>query len=423
MWYRIWAVAAAIGLLVVGGVRAEEAHPATEPTTTRTPPATMVEGRSMNDFQHSTLIPSEQNHLPRDPADLLRRAPGAAVNMNVPLTGISQYRGMSGSRVNALVDGLNVSPACPNWMDPPLSFIPTGNLSEVVVVRGISPVSAGSESIGGTIRAGTDQGEFGASEEFEPHGFIGLGGQTIDSGYDANALLWLSNDHHRFQFSGTYLRGDDFDAGHNEEVVPSEYQRWNAGLGYGYRDGLQKRSLSYSFDKTEDTGTPALPMDICTVDAHTFRAKFENGFGAAVTDRWRIDGTLSCVRGRRRDINDDLYRIAPLNGILAVTYLGHNWSITAEGEFVAKQNEVSEVNAEEKTGGHALLNMYAQYSFKKSVKIRAGVRDVFDSFYQSHVAGINRVTADKDGNPTDLDVGERLPGRGRSFFLRAEYRF
>ena len=100
-----------------------------------------------------------------------------------------------------------------------------------------------------------------------------------------------------------------------------------------------------------------------------------------------------------------------------------NWSATAEGEFFAKQDDVSETNAERETEGYALLNLYGQYRFNDSLNIRAGVRNVFDSFYQNHVAGINRVIADKDANPVDLDLGERLPGPGRNFFIRAEYRF
>lgn len=51
------------------------------------------------------------------------------------------------------------------------------------------------------------------------------------------------------------------------------------------------------------------------------------------------------------------------------------------------------------------------------------MRNVLDGFHQSHVAGINRVIADRDGNAVDLDLGERLPGPGRSFFIQAEYRF
>ncbi len=108
------------------------------------------------------------------------------------------------------------------------------------MVRGISPVSAGSESVGGTIRAKPRQGDFGESEGFEPHGIIGAGGQTVDIGYNGNALLWVSNDRHRLQVSGTYLGGNHFDTGNGKKVVPTEYQRWNAGAGYGFEHGVQQ---------------------------------------------------------------------------------------------------------------------------------------------------------------------------------------
>ena len=392
MQQRNRALAAAIGLILAGSVQAEEAPPATE-TTTERHPSLDLEGPAIDDFQQAAVLPSQQSHLPLDPADLLKHAPGAAVNKNGPLTGISQYRGMSASRVNTLVDGLNVSPACPNWMDPPLSFIPTSELHGVVVDRGISPVSAGSESIGGTIRANGRKGTFGTGKNFEPHGIIGVGGQTIDSGYNGNALLWLSNDRHRFQ------------------VGPAiAFHRTAANMVRGL-----------GFCQADPTNPTCVPLQFTNVDAEFYGV--DAGFGVAVTDSWRIDGNLSYVRGKRRDIDDDLYRIAPLNGILDLTYLGTKWSVTAEGEFFAKQDDVSRTNAEEKTDGYALLNLYGQYTFNDSLKIRAGARNVFDSFYQSHISGINRVAADGDGDPVDLDLGERLPGRGRSLFVRVEYRF
>ena len=48
---------------------------------------------------------------------------------------------------------------------------------------------------------------------------------------------------------------------------------------------------------------------------------------------------------------------------------------------------------------------------------------MLDGFYQSHMAGLNRVIADRGGTPVDLEPGERLPGPGRSFFIQAEYWF
>jgi iron complex outermembrane receptor protein len=194
-----------------------------------------------------------------------------------------------------------------------------------------------------------------------------------------------------------------------------------SGPAIAFRRTAANMVKGLGFCQGNPTSPTCMPLQFTNVDAEFYGV--DAGFGVAITDSWRIDANLSYVRGKRRDIDDDLYRIAPLNGILDLTYLGRKWSVTAEGEFFAKQDDVSRTNAEEKTDGYALLNLYGQYTFNDSLKIRAGARNVFDSFYQSHISGINRVTADGDGDPVDLDPGERLPGRGRSLFVRAEYRF
>ena len=78
-----------------------------------------------------------------DSAQLLKKAPGAAVNGNGPLSGIPQYRGMFGPRVGVQLNGTQLAPAGPNWMDPPLSYAAAAQLESLQLYRGIAPVSAG----------------------------------------------------------------------------------------------------------------------------------------------------------------------------------------------------------------------------------------------------------------------------------------
>lgn len=88
MHHRSWALPAAIGLVFAATVQGEEAPPIAEPETAgRT--AIEPEIRSVEGFRQTTLRPSQQSSLLLDPAELLRHAPGAAVNKNGPLTGIS----------------------------------------------------------------------------------------------------------------------------------------------------------------------------------------------------------------------------------------------------------------------------------------------------------------------------------------------
>ena len=57
--------------------------------------------------------------------------------------------------------------------------------------------------------------------------------------------------------------------------------------------------------------------------------------------RWSLGGIVSYVRGKRDDVSDNLYRIAPLNGTLGLTYTATAWDVTAEGVFYDRQDKVS----------------------------------------------------------------------------------
>ena len=115
-----------------------------------------------------------------DAAELLRRAPGANVNRNGPLTGIAQYRGMYGDRVNVQVNGMNITTGGPNGMDPPLSYVPRGQLESLEVIRGIAPVSSGLETIGGTIIVNAKSSSFTSEDRITPTLDISTGGASVD---------------------------------------------------------------------------------------------------------------------------------------------------------------------------------------------------------------------------------------------------
>ncbi len=208
-----------------------------------------------------------------DSARLLTRIPGASVNGNGPLSGIAQYRGLYGERINVLLNGTHVSPAGPNTMDPPLSRLPVPLMESLDVVRGIAPVSSGNETIGGTFRATTRSGIFGSGTAYEFHGDAGLAGHTVDQGYDLHALLSLGNRNNRFHLAAVRQEGSDHDAG-DGTVRPTEHERNFYTAGYGWASGEQEFSLEAEHDDTNLTGTPALPMDIEFVDGDHLRASY-----------------------------------------------------------------------------------------------------------------------------------------------------
>lgn len=131
-----------------------------------------------------------------------------------------------------------------------------------------------------------------------------------------------------------------------------------------------------------------------------------------VLDRLKLEGTVSYVRGKRRDIADNLYRIAPLNGRLALTWQAQGWSVTGEAVGAARQGEVSATNGEAASPGWVAANLWFDVALGQSVSLSGGVENLFDRRYSDHLAGRNRVTG------SDLAVGEKLPAPARSLFVR-----
>ena len=134
----------------------------------------------------------------------------------------------------------------------------------------------------------------------------------------------------------------------------------------------------------------------------------------AINNDWQLDGTVSYVRGKRRDTGDNLYRIAPLTARTMLSYVQTEWRVGFEAETVAAQNKVSVENDELKTAGYAVFNLSGNYQPTQNVTLTAGVNNLFDREYANHLGGYSRIQA-VDGSA--VAQGERLPGLGRSAFV------
>ncbi|MFK8048757.1 MAG: TonB-dependent receptor [Halioglobus sp.] len=642
-----------------------------------------------------------------DAAQLLKHAPGANVNGNGPLTGIVQYRGMYGSRVATSMDGRQIAPAGPNWMDPPLSYAAAGQLESLELYRGIAPVSVAQESIGGAVTVKTNRGTYTDSEDFSLNGQILGSAQSVNSGSHLNAALYAANKNHRIKIGLMTETGDDAEFA-DGDITPSEYDRQRYDVGYGYQNGRHSIQLDFSNSDTGETGTPALPMDIdfiegdlyslsytfaastdLSVEAKIYGADLEHGmsnfhlrnappppmwrrniantdnaglkvkailqdgegnwtfgidsfqaehdsdidnpnnpmffvtnfnsaernvlgvflerqhhfserwrgeFGIrynrvemdsaevdgaparmmppagalrdsfnnadrdqtdnntdlvaklwyAVSDStswyagiaqkhrapsfqerylwlplqatagladgftytgnieldsevshqieagfdysvdnlkisprvyyhqvddyiqgtpsevapavmfvrmmnanngtnnpdplqfnnvdaeiygvdidwawqlnsdWSLSGIVNYVRGKRDDIDDNLYRIAPPNTSVSLNYTAESWRASVESVLYAKQDNVSKTNAEQETAGYGIVNLRGTWQASETLQLAAGVDNAFDKGYEDHIGGYNRA-----GNP-DIPRGDRLPGYGRNVFVRASYSF
>jgi len=139
--------------------------------------------------------------------------------------------------------------------------------------------------------------------------------------------------------------------------------------------------------------------------------------GYTLMPNWYLRSIVSVTHGKRKDIDDNLYRMAPANVSLALDYLTHNWMFTLESIAYARQSKVSDTNLEAQTAGYALLNASAEVQLPGNIDLGIGINNLFDRNYRDHLAGYNRAF-----NP-DIALRDRLPGLGRNLYARLIWDF
>ena len=157
------------------------------------------------------------------------------------------------------------------------------------------------------------------------------------------------------------------------------------------------------------------PLIFTNVDAELYG--LDADFGWQAMERLRFEATISWVRGKRRDIADNLYRIAPLNGRASLAWAGDAWQIAGELVGAAAQRKVSRTNGESGSPGWVAANLWFDATIAGRITLAGGIENLFDRRYAQHLAGRNRIPG------SDIAVGERLPAPGRSLFVRIGYAF
>jgi iron complex outermembrane receptor protein len=160
-------------------------------------------------------------------------------------------------------------------------------------------------------------------------------------------------------------------------------------------------------------GDPS-PLQFDNISAKYFG--FDGDWGVELHKYFRLDGICNYVRGKRRGSKeDDLYRIPPFNATHALTFHRDNYSLSLETVSYARQRKTSAFNDEKRTAGYTFLNFGGSIEPVKNLTISAGVENIFDKFYRIHLNGLNRVVN------SDVEVGARLPGMGRNYYLSLRY--
>ena len=241
-----------------------------------------------------------------DTASLLEDVPGAAVVRNGPLTGIVQLRGLSDDHVGVLVNGMQITPACPNHMDPPLLYIAPSQLHSLTVIPGITSVSLGGDNIGGMVLAEPKSPAFAKTPSPLFTGKVGSFYRSSNDGVGVNGGFTLANPIWSGSYDGSWQTADDlrFPGGRVRDSGFGEYQQHEGQIATQILNGVL--DVYGGVSRTRDAGTPAQPMDMIEDDSWNV--------GGRMTGTYSFGDLDARIGFNSADHTMDNFSLRPLGG-------------------------------------------------------------------------------------------------------------
>ncbi|MBF0125837.1 MAG: TonB-dependent receptor [Magnetococcales bacterium] len=321
--------------------------------------STLLQGSTL---ERPALVPMRA--ATSDAATLLKSIPGVSFYGAGGVSSLPVVHGLGDDRLRTQVDGMNLISACSNHMNPPLSYMDPNQVGSVKVFAGITPVSVGGDSIGGTIQVTSPAPEFaraGAGWLFKGQGgtFYRSNGNAL-GGHLAATIAGekLSLNYHGataqaqnhkaakpFKSAGLAAMDRGWLAG--DEVGSSSYKSANHALGLAVRQANHLVELKLGFQEIPDQGFPNQRMDMTMNESVHGNLHYEGKY------RWgRLDARVYDEHTRHRmDFADDkqfYYGSAAtvLSPGMPMNTDGKNLGAELKGEIILSERDLLRLGVE-----------------------------------------------------------------------------
>ncbi|WP_431823088.1 TonB-dependent copper receptor [Burkholderia sp. F1] len=214
-----------------GAARADDAGPAAQASAADLlPPVEVVASPLRTPLVVVTNPKTPRQPLPAsDGADYLKTIPGFASIRSGGTNGDAVLRGMFGSRLNILADGMPTLGACPGRMDAPTSYIAPESYDKLTVVKGPQTVLYGPGASAGTVLFER------TTRRFDKPG-MRFDGSLVGGSFgrnDQNIDVTAGTPDVYGRVTANHAHSDDYKDG-NGRTVPSQWDKWNADAALGW---------------------------------------------------------------------------------------------------------------------------------------------------------------------------------------------
>lgn len=235
-------------------------------------------------------IPKEQEevHAPEispvkvssDTASLLNMSPGVSLKTAGGVSSLPVIHGLADDRINIKIDGASITSACSNHMNPALSYIDPSKVDTIFVLPGITPVSHGGDSIGGSIVVKTKEITFKNQRKLKFRSFF----KSNNENAGASLNYEFATDKYFAEYAGLDERANNYRNGKGERLKATLYNQNNQSLRVGKKLDTGAVSLKFTRSNIPYQGFVNQFMDLQDNVSNQLNLNYKGSIGEALID-------------------------------------------------------------------------------------------------------------------------------------------
>ena len=268
-------------------------------------------------------------------------------------------RGLADDRIKIKVDGIDLISACANHMNSPLSSIDSSNIEQIKVFAGLTPVSMGGDSIGGSVVINSAQPEFAKIGQRIINNKFSTFYRSNNKASGVNIKSSITSDKLSFNYNGSYIDAENFKAAKHfkssglaatgrefisgKEVGSSAFKDGNHMLTLGVREDSQLFNIKIGYQNTPDQGFANQRMDSTKNEIIKINMAYQNNY-----DWGKLEARFFNEKTQHsHNFGQDKQFAYSMNVLgMPMNAKGNNLGFTIKADILASQKDLITIGSE-----------------------------------------------------------------------------
>ena len=215
----------------------------------------------------------------QDTAKLLEDIPGVSFQAGGGVSSLPIIHGLNDDRVKMDINGMTITSACANHMNPPLSYIDRTNVGKITVLQGVTPVSTGGDSIGGTIIVQSPEPKFAENDKaLLINGKASAFYRSNGDAFGGSIAAGVANQNVRLDYTGSHSESMNYNDGNGQIVKSSAYENQNHAASLAFKFENHLLEFKGGQQHIPFQGFPTARMDLTNNDSIFGNVRYKGDF-------------------------------------------------------------------------------------------------------------------------------------------------